>query len=235
MRRSVSLRLQMFLPLAALALALVGGPAPAFAQDAQEAVEDTDAAYDMPPVHEEAPQRADEGHQHEPVSGLRMGGGLRIGSYLNADPDRARGSVNPQQFGFDGFLGFSFPSGLYIGGGFRPFLGQKSATGGRFMAQEFTLDVGYVFQVDAKLGIRPTFELGFLRYGTRVGGVKSSDFGPMAAGGLDFIADVLPHFFLGAGGRMGFALLGKDADDITVSDGPIDIYMQFGAFAGLRF
>jgi len=172
--------------------------------------------------------------EHEPISGFRMGAGLRAGTYLNADPDRARGVVNPQQLGFDGFMGISFPGGFYLGGGMRLFLGQKTSAG-RFMAQEFTLDVGYTFQVDAKLGIRPTLELGFLRYGTRVAGVQDKDFGPMAAGGIDLIADVLPHLFLGAGGRMGFGLLGKKADDITVSDGPIDIYLQFGAFAGLRF
>jgi len=181
------------------------------------------------PVHP-----AEEADDHEPVTGFRMGAGLRTGTYLNADPDAARGTVNPQQLGFDAFMGLSFASGFYLGGGMRLFLGQKTSAG-RFMAQEFTLDVGYTFQVDAKLGIRPTFELGFLRYGTRVAGNDEKDFGPMIAGGLDFIADVLPHLFLGAGGRMGFGLLGKAADDITVGKGPIDVFLQFGAFAGLRF
>ncbi len=185
-----------------------------------------------------APAKAD-----DPADGFRLGAGLVNGLMLNAEDTRARGAINPQQLGFQGLLGYSFPGGFYIGGSMKLFLGQKFEEAGfetKFMTQQFVLDLGYAIGVSDELSVRPMLELALNRYGFRtetpIGDDSSSDVGVMMNPGVDLVADITDHLWLGGGIRIAFALMGGDEmDDINVSDGAIDVSLQLSVLSGLRF
>jgi hypothetical protein len=177
----------------------------------------------------------------DPAAGFRIGGGLMGGLMLNADPGGARGALNPQQLGFHGLMGYSFPGGFYIGGSMKLFLGQKADAvlpgmdDITFMTQQFALDLGYAIGISEALSVRPMLELALNRYGLNPGTGVESDVGLMMNPGVDLIGDVSEHFWLGGGIRFAFALMGDEMDDIRVNDGSIDVSLQFSVDAGLRF
>lgn len=186
-----------------------------------------------------------------PATGFRVGGGLASGNMLNEwenGVDRIRGLVNPQGLGFLGRVGYSFSGGFYVGGSMKIFLGQKvdeppfKAT---FMAQQFAVDLGYAFGINEQLSIRPIIELGLNRYGMDEQDPPDfdwheNDVGFWFAPGIDLVADITEHIFLGGGLRFGFAFMGDSpispiTDEPWVSENGNDVSIQLLVEGGFRF
>ena len=78
--------------------------------------------------------------------------------------------------------------------------------------------------------------MGMQRLGERLtDGTKRSDLGFLFAPGLDLVADVLPHFWLGGGLRVGVAFMNNGASDLSWSSRGADVYLAFLVTSGLRF
>jgi hypothetical protein len=166
---------------------------------------------------------------------LRLGVGVSPGFMLNTADARARSYVNPLQLGFAGTFGVTLGSGLHLGAVGRGFLGQRAfdATG---KAQQFAAVLGYAISVEHVVSVIPGVELGVQRYAfDRPIGGEDSDIGFLAAPGVELIADVSDHFWLGGTARVGFAVMGEGDEDIHFGDGPLDITLVMSAQIGARF
>ena len=170
----------------------------------------------------------------EPVAGARIGIAIPTGVNLNTDPGGFRGTINPQQLGLQGDLGYSFANGLFIGAALRVFLGQK-VSDDVLMTQQGVFCIGYARPTREFIAIRPLMELGWQRYHFETTGAAVNDAGFLMAFGGAVVADVREHFYLISMVRLGFAAMGDGGGDLTVSAGSIDVYGQAILGAGLRF